>query len=527
MEKTKLFINKIFSGKWNPLFIIVAIGFLLYGRTLSFGFTYLDDNVLILGNQYFLANVFNVFQSFFSEVFHIFGNSAFYYRPILTISFIFDYQFSLINPFMYHFTNVALHILASYLLFVFLTKLNYKKPISLVFSLIFLVHPVLTQAVAWIPGRNDSLLAVFVLSAFIFLIKYLKNEKSNNLIWALVFFGIALFTKESAVFAMPIMLFYVYFVYRKNKVIPIKNWLYFFVGSVCLIIFWAIMRHFVLNNPGSMTIIDMFESIYLNFPAVIQFLGKIFFPFNLSVLPVIQDTIFAYGIVATLLLAFIILITKSKRINFISFGFLWFFAFLLPSFIRPNPNLIADFIEHRLYVPIIGIFIVLLETDFIKNIDVKKRSTLIVIGILLLVFGGITFIHSKSFINRTVFWENAAKNSPHYPLAHRNLGAMKYLDGDMATAEKESKKALELNPEEAMAHNNLGLIYARQDKPKEAEMEYKKELEINPNYDDAFYNLGLLYWKEKRYDEAVDSWKKTLEVNPNHLDAFSALYNRK
>jgi hypothetical protein len=391
--------------------------------------------------------------------------------------------------------------------------------------MIFLVHPVLTQAVAWIPGRNDSLLAVFILSAFIFLIKYLRDEKPKNFVWALIFFATALFTKESAVFALPIMFFYVYFVYKKDKTVLISKGLSFFAVSGVLIIFWAIIRDLVLNNPGAMTVFEMLESIYLNFPATVQFFGKIFLPFNLSVLPIIQDTTFVYGIIATLFLAFLILITKSKRVNFILFGFFWFFAFLLPSFIRPNTELVADFIEHRLYVPIIGIFIILLEKDFIKNIDFKKRKTLIIVGGLILVFGSITFVHSKNFMNKTSFWENAVKNSPHYPLAHRNLGAMRYLDGDMNGAEEESKKALELNPEEVMAHNNLGLIYAKQNKVKEAEIEYKKELEVNPFYDDAYYNLGLLYLKEERYDEALDSWKKTLEINPNHSDALNILYS--
>ncbi len=500
---------------FKPFFYIIGFGFLLYFPTLFFNFTYLDDNNLILNNQYFLSNLTNVFQSFLTDVFHLFNHSAFYYRPLLTISLILDYQVGGASPFIYHFTNIVLHLVSSYLLFVFLTKLNYKKIFSFLFSIIFLVHPVLTQAVAWIPGRNDTLLAVFALSTFIFFIKYLKEEKTNNLFWCLTFFILALFTKESAVFIFPIMLFYLYFFFQKEFKV-FYNKLFFLLWSVSAISFYFILRYITLKDSASLTIVEMIKSLFFNLPATIQFIGKIFFPFNLSVLPVLRDTTFIYGAISIILLATILFLTKTKRWNFILLGFIWFSAFLLPSFIRPNSALVADFIEHRVYVPIIGIFIILLETDLIKKIDFKKRSALIILGGLILILSSITIIHSFSFRNRLAFWNNAAQNSPHYPLAHRNLGAMEYLDGNMDRAEKEYKIALELNPKEEMAHNNLGLIYVNKNKFIEAEKEYKKEIEINPYYDNVYYNLGLLYWQQKKYEEAINNWKKTLELNPNY-----------
>lgn len=528
-EKKDSFIDKIFFKKWTPLLIIAGIGFVLYFQALFFNFSYLDDNNLILDNQYFLSHLSYIFRSFLTDVFHLFNSSAFYYRPILTISLILDYQVGSVHPFIYHFTNVMLHIVSSYLVFMLLVKLDYKKTISFLFSIFFLVHPVLTQAVAWIPGRNDSLLAVFVLTTFIFFIRYLKEEKTSNLVWSLIFLGLTLFTKESGVFIIPILFFYLYFIYKEKKLS--FNKFYFFIGSVGVIGLWAILRHITLSGSTPITLIHMIKSVYFNLPAVIQFMGKIFFPFNLSVLPTIEDTTFLYGIISIILLVVILFLTKTKRWSYILLGVGWFFAFLLPSFIRPNTTLVADFIEHRLYVPIIGFFIILLETDLIKKIDIKKKSILIIAGSVIVLFSIITIIHSRNFANRLAFWKNAAQNSPHYPLAHRNLGAMEFLDGDMDNAEKEFKIALELNPNEQMAHNNLGLIYARAGKFEESEQEYKKELEINPYYDNAYFNLGLLYWQQEKYEEAILSWKKTLEINPDNIDALKNLtiyyYNQK
>jgi tetratricopeptide (TPR) repeat protein len=167
-------------------------------------------------------------------------------------------------------------------------------------------------------------------------------------------------------------------------------------------------------------------------------------------------------------------------------------------------------------VPIIGGFIIFLETDVIKKIDLNKKSTLIIVGSFILMFSIITMVYNRNYANRLSFWKNAVQNSPHFPMAHRNLGAMEYLDGDMDNAEKEYKIALGLNPEEQMAHNNLGLIYFHKNKLVEAENEYGKELEINPYYDNAYFNLGIVHWRQEKFEEAKSNWKRTLEINYNY-----------
>lgn len=520
-EKNKK--NNIFSfQKDKPFWLLFILGFLIYLPTIFFGFTYLDDNTLILDNQYFLSNIFNFFNTFTTDVFHLFNHSAFYYRPILTISFIFDCQLGGVHPFIYHLTNISLHIVSAYLVFLSLIKLNYKRTLSFLFSILFLVHPVLTQAVSWIPGRNDSLLMVFVLLTFVFFINYLNDNKKKDLFLSLLFFFFSIFTKESGVLIIPLLIIFSLFIYKKeNK--KISNIYYFLTGSFIIFLLWFFLRRIALYGSTGLTFIEMLKSVFFNFPAVIQFIGKIFLPFNLSVLPIIGDTTFIYGIISVILLFFAIFFTKNKRWNYILFGGLWFLAFLLPSFIRPNSKLVADFIEHRVYVPIIGIFIILLETDLFKKINLENKKTKIIILFVIFLFSIINIIHSFAFANKTNFWENAVKNSPNYPLAHRNLGAMKFLDGDYDAAEIEFKKALILNKNEEMAHNNLGLIYARRGEYEKSEIEYKKELEINPNYDNSYYNLGLLYWTLGREDDAVLTWKKTVEVNPNYVDAYKRL----
>jgi len=506
---------------WKPFLWIAILGCLFYSQTLFFDFTYLDDNTLILNNQAFLSDFSNIGEAFRTDVFHIFNHSAFYYRPLLTISFMLDYQIGGTAPFAYHFSNLVFHILAACLLFVFLKNLRYRRDISFLLSLVYLSHPVLTQAVAWVPGRNDSLLAIFILSAFIFFIQFLRRGQLKCFVFHLLFFALAIFTKETALFVVPLFVFFFYFLNLSKKNVPKLNILIGWTGVLGL---WFFLRSLIPNSSVFLVSAEMIKSVLINLLAVIQLIGKSIFPFNLSVLPIIQDTSFVYGIVALGLITSLFFLKKEKRWNYLLFGLGWFFLFLLPSFLKLNPGSVVDFIEHRLYLPIIGLLIVLLELNPIKNWRKNKLyyySFLIVVGM----FGSLAFLHSFNFSDRLVFWQNAVETSPHHPLTHRNLGAMLYLEGDMVNAEIEFKESLKLNPNEEMAHNNLGLVYSNLGRLEESEMEYKKELEINPFYDNAYFNLGLLYYRKGQIEEAETAWKTALEINPDNLDAIYCLLN--
>lgn len=512
--------EKLFSRWYWPLVVLAALGFLLYGRAIAFGFTYLDDNVLVLNNQAFLTNWANVIPAFQQDVFHLFDHSASYYRPILTLSFMLDAHIGGASPVVYHLVNILLHISAAWLVFLFLTKLRYRPEISFLMALVFLVHPALAQAVAWVPGRNDSLLAIFVLAAFIFFINYLESKRPVDLAWHAFFLALAVFTKETALFAFPTLVFYAWII-RKDI------WVFFrkkILGGLWLIILaiWFVLRHFALRTDMPLSLAAMIKSVFVNSPGAVQLLGKAFFPVNLSVLPVMRDTTYVYGLGALALLLVLFFITPQKRWDYLLFGAFWFAIFLFPAFIRPDPNSVADFMEHRLYLPIIGLFIFLLELWPLVSWRPDRKKYLWPSLALMVVFSVLTFLHLSVFHDRLAFWQDAAANSPHYPLVWRNLGAMYYLSGDMKDAEIDFKKALALHPTEEMAHNNLGLIYASRHEDARAEKEYKEEIADNPYYDAVYYNLGLLYYQEGKLDLAAEYWRKTLSINPGYTDA---LYN--
>jgi len=512
------FNNYQWLRSWRPYFLILALGFLLYSQALFFDYSYLDDNELIVGKMEILQNSKNIPLIFSTDAF--LSNNKVYYRPILNLSFMFDTQFSEGMAFFYHFSNIIFHIFCVILIFYFLQKLNYSKALSFFLSLIFLVHPVLTQAVAWLPGRNDSLLTIFILLSFLSLLKFLENPRFKFYLLYLLFFFVALLTKETAALLPLLIIYYCLFI-DSGKALKSDKYL-LLLGTGAMMFVWFLMRNFALGGDPT-NYFSAVTSIVKNLPAILVGFGKLLLPVNLSVFPILEDSTIIFGIISLIGLAAGIFISKQRKNNLFIFGIIWLLFFLLPSFIKLN-NL-ADFLEHRLYLSMIGFLIILAEIDYIKKLDFSNKKIKLFSAGLIFILMILTFWHSTNFRNRISFWQAAAKSSPHSPLTQKNLGAMYYLDGNLDAAYHYYSKSLELNPIEPMIHNNLGLIYFERGEFLKAENEFKQELNLYPYYDKALLNLANLYYKQGRSVEAKYLYETTLRENPYSYEAYQGLIN--
>lgn len=494
----------------------VFTGLMVYAQTLFFDFTELDDDILVLRNFHFLSHISNVLKTFQTDVF-VGGSSNIYYRPLMTLSFMMDASLGTSAPFVFHLSNVLMHLFACCLVYLFFIKLGTSKMAAFLFASLFTVHPVLTQAVAWIPGRNDILLVLFVLPAFIFFLDFIRTKRKCSLFCHLLFFGLAIFTKETALPLILICPLYVRLVLRE-RILALRN-LIMPAGWLLLLLLWFPLRKMAVDPPLEYTPVYMMRSILSNSLAAFLYIGKIVFPINLSVLPILQDSNLSYGIAAAALVVTLLIVSKGKRLDRVIFGTLWFLLFLLPTFIFPN--YVQSLSEHRIYLPLLGFMIVLMEIDFLKNVDFKRNTLLAGAGVILL-FSVMNIIHARDFKERLSFWLNATENSPHYNLAHNNLGTVYLSLGNLEAAEKEFLEYHRLGGDSPIAHNNLGVVYLRRGLVKEAENEFKKALK-NPIYSAALMNLADLYYDHHQPEEAERMWRRVLEIDPNQASAYSHL----
>ncbi|MEP7128638.1 MAG: hypothetical protein ABI729_07210, partial [Chitinophagales bacterium] len=146
--------------------VVSCAAFLLYFPSLSYQLTYYDDATLIENMRVFIAGHHSFFEIFSLSVFgSAKGGSDFYYRPMLTLSLYLNALAGGTSLTGFHLTNILLHAISAVLLYMFLLKLKFDKQLSFISALFFIVHPALVQAVAWIPGRNDSLVTSFSLAS--------------------------------------------------------------------------------------------------------------------------------------------------------------------------------------------------------------------------------------------------------------------------------------------------------------------------------------------------------------------------
>ncbi|MFH1193220.1 MAG: glycosyltransferase family 39 protein, partial [Candidatus Jorgensenbacteria bacterium] len=386
-----------------------------------------------------------------------------------------------------------LHFLTTLLVFFVLLELRYSRKKSLAAALIFATHPVLVQAIGWIPGLNDVILGFFVFLSFFAFLKFVSSNAGWWCFLHIFSFLIALLSKESALMLPLLCLFYLLFVQRE-RILSNKT-LVLAIGWLGSIIIWVFLRSTALGNSFGYGIKETLQSLLSGIHAFIPYIGKLLFPLHLSVLPIMKDLPFLPGLIGIAILALLVIIRK-KNTRLMWFGITWLVFFIFLSLIQPGVNP-PVFHEHRLYVPLLGFLILGLEIAPAFSNEEKRKALQKVAISIILIFSILSILRLPIFEGRLAFWHNAVATSPNSAFSHNNLGAMYYLDGNITAAEIEFKKALELNPLEPLAHNNIGLIHMAYGDFKNARSEFLKELEINPTYDDARKNLDLLSQKEK------------------------------
>jgi Tfp pilus assembly protein PilF len=500
-------ITKIFKSLPFQLSYIGLLIALLYGRSLFFGFTSLDDVHLIRENSANIGTWENIPKAFRTDVY--WNNPGTYYRPVLSLSFMVDHALGGDRPFFYHLTNVLLHLVGCALLLTCLLSLGYGKGNSFLFSMIFAVHPALSQAVGWIPGRNDTLLCIFVLSGFFFLLKYLHGCGKRWMLLHLAAFWTALFTKEAAIFAPVLFMLYAFLIEKVNLKIVMQKVL---PGWAAIIVLWLVMRWYALGTQGVLSFRQ-----YAGWPDIIigllSYIGKIFFPLNLSVLPLSGDINPIFGIAGLMVLILFAWAKGIKNVKMFSFGAAWLVLFLLPTFI-PITNSI-NFLEHRLYLPILGVIIMLAESRALRDLSLKKAaiSTAVVVSIFML----INIRHTGNFYDGIAFWGNAAKTSPHSGLGHQMQGRMYFKSGMIEKAQQEYMLSLEIE-DNASVHNDLALLSLRKGDLAGAENEFKRVMELDPGYANIHNNLALVFFQTGRYNDAKRELLESSLLGPRHSE---------
>jgi len=500
-------------------FIIICIGIILFGKSIFYEYTHMDDAILLVMNQAFIGDIANMPKLFTTDVFITATNSQIFYRPLLNLLFMLEAQVAKDNPLLYHITNILLHIGCSILVYTLFQKMQFSKMLSALSALIFCVHPLQTSAVVWIPGRNDTLLTLFILSSFLFFLRAQETKRGSAYAAHIFLFFLAMLVKESA-FALPFLCIgYVYFAQGKKlqRVVLISlSSAYIFVIAIWFTLRSMVYRGFEIHNVAHSQIANFFS----NLPAYLLYIGKVLIPINLSVFPNLADQSLFPGIFSVLIFTGLLFILRPASLRLILWGIVWFFLFLAPS-LTGEPI----FYEHRTYCSMVGILIAVASFTLVANMDFLHIKQVAGVGTLLLVFSLLTYFHEGDFRNRESYAFNAYTTAPSADKSYSCMASMYLDEGNDAAAEEVILAEIRRKPSMAFAHRMLGDIYTKHHEYDFAAQEYEFSLRIEPLDLNTYEHYGKMNIEIGQMDIAIHLWKTAIQINPDFLLGYYDLAN--
>jgi protein O-mannosyl-transferase len=508
------------------ILILILVPLVLYIRVVNYGYSSLDDTNIILTHNDTIGDLKNIKEAFTHDAFMSNAGDS-YYRPMQTISFMLDAQAGGKQPWIYHLSNLLIHILTVIALFFFLKRIGIKKEISFLLSLFFSIHPLFTHAVVWIPARGDLLLGLFSLLSFITFLEYFEDRKTKYYVQHSFVFLLALFSKEPAILLPFLILFYFYFV-AKNKFIFNDIIPFIAIWGISFVLFYYLRQDVlrVKHTPNTLGVIPFIK----NLPAIPILFGKFFFPNNLTTLPLIDVFSIIIGII--LLIAFttftIKFINGSEKI--IIWGTIWFFAFTLPPMLLRSyiADLGIEYFEYRTYLPMMGI-LVIMGIIISKLTDRIPLNTIFKVSApIILVYAVIAFTHSTVFADPVSFFTSAINANSKNAMAYNSRGCIYSDEGATDKGIKDFESAISIWPYYSNPIYNMAEIYYNLGDNSRAEELYTEALKydtlysnINVLWDNAYISLSAEKIVLKKFDEALVILNKAKSIYPLSYKIFN------
>lgn len=503
-----------------PFILLLGLTWLAFGNALQNNFVRFDDDQYLVNNPYMRGD-FSKDDIQWALKADLLFRSAFtdYWQPITHFSHMIDVHFFGMNAKAHHATNLLLHFLNVLLLFTFLHRLTRKMGLSLIASVLFAVHPVHAETIAWVTARKDLIAFFWILICFhVYISKNLFLSAKKLLCWLL--YALALMSKPSAIVLPLLLMVWDYWKDGEAGALPFKQ---FFQISLRdkLPLFVLTLLYLPVPFLGQSQAFEFSFSHHLlqGILAYPFYLLKIFFPFSLGlygptplewppvILPLLALCLWA--------LTGFFLYRYQKKQRQITACLAFFIVSLLPVLFLPWPA------DRFLYLPSIGIlFLLALAIDtFISDSAGRKVLT----AFLVILFVMKSSSQVTVWGNSQSLFQNALRINARNYAALTNLGALLMQEDRLEEAQVHLTAALILKPKNAETHNNLGVFFMKKYQYEDAEKHFQAALSINPSFPDAYYNLGAALYFLGKKDQAMSAYQKTISINPRHASAYNGI----
>jgi tetratricopeptide (TPR) repeat protein len=453
------------------------------------------------------------------------------YYPLLHSAFWIEYKLWGDATLGYHLANLLLHAAAAILVMLIMRRLG--LPGAWLAALIFALHPVCVESVAWIAEQKNTLSTVFYLSAALLYLHFDQTRRRSRYFLALALFVLAVLSK-TVTDTLPAALLVVFWWQRgrlgwKRDVMPLLPW-FAFGAAAGLFTAW-VERKFVLAE-GPDFALTLGERFLVAGRALWFYLGKLVWPADLMFfyprwrVDSAQWWQYLFPLAALAALAGLCLLARQRRGPLA--GALIFAGTLFPAlgFFNVYPFIYSFVADHFQYTASLGV-IVPVAAGLASAVTGATRRWVVAAACLVLAgLGLLTWQQCGMYGDMETLFQETIDRNPTCWVAHYNLGVLiAGTPGRKEEAIQHYREATRLKPDYAMAHYNLGheLAQTPEGVP-EAMEEYRAVLRIDPASADAHSSLGLaLAGIPGRLPEAIEEYQAALRIDPASAEAHNNL----
>jgi tetratricopeptide (TPR) repeat protein len=524
--------------------LILILTGIVYANSLRNDFTNWDDPGLVVENRAIRSLDFqNILQIFTPSAGHT-------YQPVRVLSYAIDYHFWELNPMGYHIGNTLLHAVSAIFLYLVLVKvLNAICPnrseasnrlVALVSVLLFVVHPVNVESVAWIASRKYGLLAFFSFLSLYFFIQGPEKKRQYILCYSFSIAAYALALLSSPVSVTLIGLFFLYDYCRSRGTKMIKTlrnrFLYYVPYGLMSAIHSAVLWNVLSSGPKPVVKAHYMDNpvytLLMMLQVLFDYIKNLIFPFWLNnryaarvPLTVFEPKItISIGVLFVLVAFLLIKVRQGEKLSLFCAG--WFFIALAPVLnVIPMSTKMAD---RYLYLPAVGMFLWFSSGlyDLLVEKEHRIRRLSVFLGLMTTIvftFSILTFQRNKVWRNSETLWTDSLKKEPLSYIAHNNLGRALDRQGRLNEAIAHYSEVLRIKPDYPIAQNNMAIALAAQGKLDEAVACYSEAPKFKSDYPRAYNNLGIALAAQGKLDEAVACYSEALRIKPNDAMAHNNL----
>jgi protein O-mannosyl-transferase len=505
---------------------VILITALAYCPSLNNGFPNWDDGAYLTENaavrELSWSSIKTMFSSFYVAC----------YVPLTILSYAVEYHVAGLDPFVYHATSLILHLGNCLLVFWFIYLLSAHLPAAFVTALLFGLHPLHVESVAWVSERKDVLCTFFYLTALVSYLYYCRAQRLTRYLLSLFLFICALLSKAMAITLPCVLLLCDYFKHRPwNSRVLWEKVPFFLLTAIFAGV--ALYAQQTLGGVRNQPSVSLLETAVIAGYGLVFYLGKMIAPFSLSCLypyPAaaagLPVSFYAGAMLALMLLSATAYAARYSRT--VSFGVL-FFLFTIAPVLQLVPIGQAMAADRYTYIPSIGLLYLAAE-GFARlrgsyGKSAQKRNRLLIpaaVGICAMLCV-LTWQRCRVWKDGVTLWNDVIQKYPGDPISYHNRG-LAYKDaGDYERAVADFTTALSINPQFIDAYNNRGLAYKNNREYKKALSDFDIAISLRPRYVKAWCNRGLTHTITGQYQKAIEDLTRAVAIDPQFALAY---YNR-